>query len=271
MQNNSISLRTALESHGNTVPSILISRTSLAHVESSAYTIYYSHDTVGVGTVEEARQITDKIIELGADQVNFVMTVGPAMFDPLEARKSVLTLEQLNAIVETAHDQDTLVVGQALFPEEAFVSIEAGVDQLTAWPAITEPMSNELLTAIVSHSVPVLSGFSVGTPFEGDVRRFLDAGGTLVFGTFAPHSGATPPNEFRLMELHGMTPMEMIQSATVNAADALEIGELVGTLGVGKQADIIVVDGDLLKDGFVTTIGKVVYVVKNGELVVQPE
>ena len=73
------------------------------------------------------------------------------------------------------------------------------------------------------------------------------------------------------MELHGMTPMEMIQSATVNSARVLEMEDSIDTLEVGKQADIIVLDGNPLEDNFLTTIGNVVYVVKNGELVVKPE
>lgn len=219
--------------------------------------------------MEEAQQVTEELIELGADQVNFLMSSGPSLNESLEERSPVLSLEMLTAIVETAHTQDTLVVGQALFPEEAFTAIEAGVDEITSWPSLSEPMSEELINAVVSNSTPILSGFSVGVPQEGDVRRFLDAGGTLVFGTFFPNSGASPVSEFRLMELQGMTPMEMIISATVNAANALGLGDIIGTLEVGKQADIIVVDGNPLED--FSMMQSVVYVVKNGEVVVQPE
>ena len=108
-------------------------------------------------------------------------------------------------------------------------------------------------------------------PQEGDVRRFLDAGGTLVYGTFAPNSGSNPEREFGLMELQGMTPMEMIQSATVNAANAVGLGDQVGTLEVGKQADIVVVDGNPFEDGPRVVFRNVVYVVKNGEIVLQPD
>jgi imidazolonepropionase-like amidohydrolase len=264
-------VKIALEEYGNTVPTVVIAGASLAHSEGPAYTKYYPDQTVGVGTVEEARQVTEELIELGADQVNFLMSSGPSLNESLEERSPVLSLEMLTAIVETAHARDTLVVGQALFPEEALVVIEAGVDEITSWPSLTEPIPADLIQAFVSHSVPVLAGVSVGAPQEGDVRRFLDGGGILVFGTFAPNSGAKPVNEFRLMELHGMTPMEMVRSATMNAANALGLGDVIGTLEVGKQADIIVVDGNLFEDNFVTTIGNVVYVVKNGELVVQPE
>ncbi|MDX1378167.1 MAG: amidohydrolase family protein, partial [Anaerolineales bacterium] len=87
----------------------------------------------------------------------------------------------------------------------------------------------------------------------------------------APNSGAIPAFEFGLMELHGMTSMEMIKSATINAANALGLGDEIGTLEVGKQADIIVVDGNLFEDDFAEVIRNVVYVINNGELVIQPE
>ena len=266
-------LRAALETHGNTIPSVIIVGTAMAHSESSGYTKYYRDQLVGVGTVEEAQQVTRELIELGVHQVSFTMSTGPSLNEAPEERLPVLTSDQLMAIVETAHAQDKLVVGQAIFAEEALTSVNAGIDELLSWPTPIEPLPEELIQALVTHSVPVVSGFSVGgvVPQEGDLRRFLDAGGTLVYGTFAPNSSGTPVSEFRIMELNGMTPMEMIQSATTNAAQVLEMEDMIGTLEVGKQADIIVVDGNPLEDNFLAVIGNVVYVVKNGELVIQPE
>ncbi|HSG43893.1 MAG TPA: amidohydrolase family protein [Anaerolineales bacterium] len=63
----------------------------------------------------------------------------------------------------------------------------------------------------------------------------------------------------------------MITSATVNAANALGLGDVTGTLEVGKQADIIVVDGNPFEDDFAEVFENVIYVLNNGELVVQPE
>jgi imidazolonepropionase-like amidohydrolase len=149
--------------------------------------------------------------------------------------------------------------------------VNGGLDELLNWPTPIEMMPEELIEAIVSHSIPVVSGFSAAAPQEGDLRRFLDAGGTLVYGTLAPNTGAKPVDEFRIMQLAGMTPMEMIESATANAANALEMGDVIGTLEVGKRADVIVLDGNIFDDNFLDTITSVVYVVKNGELVIQPE
>jgi imidazolonepropionase-like amidohydrolase len=63
----------------------------------------------------------------------------------------------------------------------------------------------------------------------------------------------------------GLTPLEAIQAATVNAADLLGWTGKVGTLEPGAWGDIIAVDGDPLED--VTTLETVKFVMKGGEVV----
>lgn len=263
-------LMKALEVYGNTIPDIVMSGPSMAHSEGPAVTRHYRMETVGVGSVEEARQIASALIDLGAQQINLLMSSGPSLREAPEDRLPLLTHEMIAAIVETAEENGVEVVGQGLFPDEAITLIEAGVVELTAWPALTEPMPDALLQLLVSRSIPVLSGFSVDTPAEGEVRRFLDAGGILVFGTFAPNSRSTPVLEFTKMEAMGMTPMEMIQSATIHAARAVGLGDEIGTLEPGKQADIIVLDGNPFEEDFTVVFSHIVYLINNGELVVQP-
>ena len=66
----------------------------------------------------------------------------------------------------------------------------------------------------------------------------------------------------------GMTPMDAIKSATINAADLLGEKDKLGSLEVGKLADIVAVDGDPLKDP--KAFGKVVFVMKDGTVYKQP-
>ena len=54
--------------------------------------------------------------------------------------------------------------------------------------------------------------------------------------------------ELQLMVENGMTPMQAILASTSNAARLLHLDESLGTLEVGKLADIIVVDGNVLDD-----------------------
>ena len=92
------------------------------------------------------------------------------------------------------------------------------------------------------------------------------AGVRMVFGTDAgvmPH--ATAAGQFRYMVQYGMTPLEAIQAATRNAAQALAREADVGAIAVGRYADIVAVDGDPLAD--VRQLESVDVVIKGGEVV----
>lgn len=62
-----------------------------------------------------------------------------------------------------------------------------------------------------------------------------------------------------------MSPLDVIRSATVNAADLLGQSDRLGTIEAGKFVDIIAVDGDPLRD--VKDLQKVRFVMKGGQMV----
>lgn len=97
-------------------------------------------------------------------------------------------------------------------------------------------------------------------------RKAHKAGVRLVFGSDAgvmPHGQVG--GQFRTMVQYGMTPMEAIQAATRNGAQALGREKDVGAIAVGRFADIIAVDGDPLAD--VGELASVNAVVKGGKRV----
>jgi len=59
-----------------------------------------------------------------------------------------------------------------------------------------------------------------------------------------------------------MTPMQAIQAATVNAADLIGHSDLIGSIKVGKSADVIAVNGDPLVD--IKILEHVAFVMKAG-------
>ena len=61
---------------------------------------------------------------------------------------------------------------------------------------------------------------------------------------------------------YGLRPMDAIVAATRNAADNLGLAPEIGTLEVGRIADVIVVDGDPTTD--ITAVGRVRFVMKDG-------
>jgi imidazolonepropionase-like amidohydrolase len=102
----------------------------------------------------------------------------------------------------------------------------------------------------------------------GEIQRrnftkAVRAGVKMTFGTDAgvcPHG--VNARQFAFMVKYGMTPMQAIQSATVNAADLIGHSELFGSITPGKSADIIAVHGDPLVD--IRTLENVAFVMKEG-------
>jgi imidazolonepropionase-like amidohydrolase len=102
------------------------------------------------------------------------------------------------------------------------------------------------------------------------VRRFHSAGGVIALGTdFSP--GALGPDasvrETQLLRAAGLTPMQVIEAATKHAARVCGQAKDLGTIEVGKLADILIVDGDPVAD--LEALERVVIVVKGGKVAQQ--
>ena len=97
------------------------------------------------------------------------------------------------------------------------------------------------------------------------LEQAVPAGVKIAFGTDAGVSlHGRNADEFELMVAHGMTPAQAIVAATRNAADLLGLGDSIGSLEPGKQADLVAVSGNPLED--VTVLKRVQVVVKGGEV-----
>jgi imidazolonepropionase-like amidohydrolase len=98
-----------------------------------------------------------------------------------------------------------------------------------------------------------------------NLRRAHRAGVRMVFGSDAgvmPHGAAA--GQFAWMTRFGMTPMEAIQAATRNAAQALGKERDVGAIAVGRFGDMIAIDGDPIGD--IRQLEDVDVVIKGGKV-----
>lgn len=99
-------------------------------------------------------------------------------------------------------------------------------------------------------------------------KLFYDMGGLLTVGTDPTGNGGTLAGygNWRAIELlveaDGFTPLEAIKIATLNGAIALGFDKSIGTIEIGKSADLLVIDGDPSKN--ISDIRKVQHVFKNG-------
>ncbi|HVO62530.1 MAG TPA: amidohydrolase family protein, partial [Terriglobales bacterium] len=105
----------------------------------------------------------------------------------------------------------------------------------------------------------------VGQRQRETFQKAVKAGVKMAFGTDAgvyPHGDNA--KQFATMVKFGMTPAQAIRTATQNSADLLGRSNDVGTIEVGKYADIIAVQGDPLQD--VTLLQNVGFVMKGGRV-----
>lgn len=97
-------------------------------------------------------------------------------------------------------------------------------------------------------------------------RKAVKMGVRIAYGT---DSGVYPhgdnARQFPYMVKYGMTPMQAIQAATISAATLMDRQDDVGSISIGRYADMIAVDGDPLADINVLVGGKLV--MKGGEIV----
>ena len=113
---------------------------------------------------------------------------------------------------------------------------------------------------------------SLVATLQDNLMRHHDAGVPIAMGTDSggwPHMpnmfhGVTALREMELMAEAGMTPAEVLRSATVTPARMMGIEDLVGTVEVGKRADLIVVRGDPLAN--ISALRELEWVIKDGEL-----
>ena len=147
-------------------------------------------------------------------------------------------------------------------PEEARLAdpqILAGMDDLATIPADKIPERVAKLMAAKKPVDPPKIGME-------NLKRLQDAGITIVMGTDAGNIGTLHGpsifREMRLMAESGLTPLEVLRSATFNAARTMGLEGRAGEVEAGMLADLVILDADPLAD--VGNLAKVYRTIKGG-------
>jgi hypothetical protein len=109
-------------------------------------------------------------------------------------------------------------------------------------------------------------GAQAANPAFVTIKALHDAGARIIAGVDSPlvPYGISLHGELEDYVAAGLTPFEALQTATVNTARLLGAEADLGTLQVGKLADLVIVDGDPLVD--IKAARRVQTVIKNGEI-----
>ena len=98
----------------------------------------------------------------------------------------------------------------------------------------------------------------------GEHKKLMQAGVSIQMGGHGQMLGLDAHWEMQLMVQGGFTPMEALQTATINGARYHGLDEDIGSIEAGKLADLVVMAGDPVNDIRDTRLIR--YVVKNGEV-----
>jgi imidazolonepropionase-like amidohydrolase len=240
--------------------------------------------------VDGVRKKVREVLRAGA-QVIKVATSGGVLSPTDNPEDAHFTLEELKAIVDEARmhgDKKAMAHAQAATGiknaiRAGFHSIEHGIyldDE--AIDLMLEHGTYLVPTLIAPQSVlkaaengqrvaawAIEKSKRVMEAHQNSIARAYQAGVKIAMGTdsgVGPHG--TNLEELALMTEIGMSPMEAIVASTRVAADCLEWGDRVGTLSVGKEADVVISSQDPLAD--IRSLGvndNIAWVMKGGAVV----
>lgn len=244
------------------------------------------------GTDDVVKAVREQI-RAGADVIKFIAT-GGVLTPGVSPGAAQLTLEELKAGVEEAARAGRRVAAHAHGAQGMKNAIRAGVHSIEHGTLLDD----EAIDLFLTHRtflVPTLSAIqsgcemgkqggmpdyalqksaALGEEQKKTFRKAVKAGVRIAMGTdagtpFNPHGRNA--QELRRMVEFGMTPMQAIEAATASAASLLGLEQEVGTIEAGKQADLILVNGDPLDDiALLEEPSRIEYVIQGGKIVKGP-
>ena len=239
---------------------------------------------------DACRQAVRAQVKRSADVIKLTAT-GGVLSATAAGTEQQFFADEIVAIVETAHLLGRKVAAHAHGTRGINAALRAGVDSIEHGSFLDDE-SISLFVETGAYLVPTLlagktvaaqatvPGFlpppvaekaaRVGPVMQDAFGRAHRGGVRIAFGT---DSGVSQhgrnAEEFALMIAAGMGAMEAIESATVSAADLLDLTDEIGTIEPGKKADIIATGENPLAD--ITALERVIFVMRDGVVYKQPD
>lgn len=225
-----------------------------------------------INGTEDARRAVRSLVKDGVEWVKTYPTGDAASPDINDHHTLCMTFEEMYAVVATAHNHKLKVTGHCRANEGIKNALRAGYDTIEHGTF----MDNEALDLLMVRNTPVIPalyfekasverGPEFGLPqvvIDGhqetleagaeSARQILKAGGRLGMGGdygfgWNPHGDYARELTFFVRDV-GLSPLEVLTCATRTGAEIMGREKEFGTLEVGKLADVLIVDGDVLAD-----------------------
>ena len=257
---------------------------------TTATTGYYPGMYEVADGIDEVRRAVRRQLAHGADVIKVMATGAMLSATTEDARAIQYALDELRAAVEVAHANFKPVAAHAHARDGILNAVEAGVDSIEHCTFADDDALRRIASAGTFVVPTICAGelllrdpvMVAGMPEHlrrrmvefneihlSTIRRAHELGARLAMGTDA----GTPGNhhglnaeECVLMATHcGLSPAESIRTATIHGAALLRRSDALGTLEVGKFADVIACAGDPLES--IDELTRLVFVMKGGDVV----
>jgi len=233
----------------------------------------------------DCRRAARNTIKYGADWIKITST-GGVMTDRVTGTGQQMEMDELKEIVLAAARMGRKVASHAHGEEGIIAALEAGVASIEHG-TYTGPRAIKLFKETGAYLVPTLlagktvatlaveadfmsdaikaKAIRVGNDMAGSFEKAHKAGVNIAYGTdsgVSPHG--TNAEEAVLMVDNGMSESDVLVSATINAADLIDMSDSIGTIEAGKFADIIAVNASPLEN--IDELLDVDFVMKGGKV-----
>lgn len=204
--------------------------------------------------------------------------------------KTFLTIDEIKAVVQTAHSYNLKVTAHCVTNQSAWNAIEAGVDGIEhgfnlADSTLTKMAEKQIYMVPTENSNDYmntyvkLAGYNANetewiekylNKMEDRLKKAIDKGVPIVAGSdnytdIKISRGESSTDMFRYYFEAGMKPLDILQSSTYISAFHLNKENDIGYINPQANADIIAVKGDIIND-FISTIENVEFIMKDGKI-----
>jgi len=228
-------------------------------------------------------------ISAGASWVKILISGGIAT-DGGDISKALMTPEEINAVIDVAHRFGARVAAHSGSPQATSIAIDAGIDSIEHGYFLDRPTLRKMkkagtwLVPTIVVSQPATAPFfekigspqwyldrrdSVGKEHWKALQTAIEEGVNIALGTdqlpSEPNDGTTATaREAQYYVEAGMTPLQALRAATIEPARMLGADDEIGSLEVGKYADIVAVGSDPVED--IKALRDIRFVMKGGRV-----